>query len=128
MKTLVLLSDVFTRYDPSVLHPFSINDLWDHSLEVAALAGAIAQTTGDREQSADARLIGLLHDIGRLGLLVQVHCENAPLIDALVAETADNLRFHHAKSDQEKVRTHTSFRYQASSWTHPRKVVARLEC
>jgi DDE family transposase len=49
-------------------------------------------------------------------------------LDALVAKTADNLRFHHAKSRQEKVRTHTSFTYQAGSWTHPRKVVARLEC
>jgi hypothetical protein len=26
------------------------------------------------------------------------------------------------------VRTHTSFTYQAGSWTRPRKVVARLEC
>ena len=51
-----------------------------------------------------------------------------PVLDQQVGEIADNLRFHHAKSDQEKVRTHTSFRYQASSWTHPRKVVARLEC
>jgi hypothetical protein len=50
------------------------------------------------------------------------------VLDQHVAEIADNLRFHHAKSHQEKVRTHTSFRYQASSWTHPRKVVARLEC
>jgi Transposase DDE domain group 1 len=50
------------------------------------------------------------------------------VLDQHVAEIADNLRFQHAKSHQEKVRTHTSFRYQASSWTHPRKVVARLEC
>src|SRR5260370_41906183 len=48
-------------------------------------------------------------------------------LDALVAKTADNLRFHHAQSHQEKVRTHTSFTYQAGSWTRPRKVVARLE-
>jgi hypothetical protein len=45
-----------------------------------------------------------------------------------VAKTADNLRFHHAKSRQEKVRTYMSFSYQASSWIRPRKVVARLEC
>jgi hypothetical protein len=51
-----------------------------------------------------------------------------PVLDQQVAEIAENLRFHHATSRQEKVRTHTSFRYQASSWTHPRKVVARLEC
>ena len=49
-------------------------------------------------------------------------------LDALVAETADNLRFHHAKSSQTKLRTYTSFMYQASSWKRPRKVVARLEC
>jgi hypothetical protein len=49
-------------------------------------------------------------------------------LDALVAETADNLRFHHAKSSQAKLRTYASFTYQASSWTRPRKVVARLEC
>jgi Transposase DDE domain group 1 len=49
-------------------------------------------------------------------------------LDALVAETADNLRFHHAASNQAKLRTYASFMYQASSWTLPRKVVARLEC
>jgi hypothetical protein len=49
-------------------------------------------------------------------------------LDALVAETADNLRFHHALSSQHKLRTHASFTYQATSWTRPRKVVARLEC
>ena len=50
------------------------------------------------------------------------------VLNAIVAKTADNLRFHHAKSRQEKVRTYTSFSYQASSWKRPRKVVARLEC
>jgi Transposase DDE domain group 1 len=49
-------------------------------------------------------------------------------LDALVAETADNLRFHHAKSSATKLRTYASFTYQAGSWTRPRKVVARLEC
>jgi Transposase DDE domain group 1 len=48
-----------------------------------------------------------------------------PVLDEQVAEIADNVRFRHAKSDQ--LRTHTSFRYQASTWTHPCKVVARLE-
>src|ERR1700681_924907 len=49
-------------------------------------------------------------------------------LDAQVAETADNLRFHHAKSSQTKLRTYASLTYQAGSWTRPRKVVARLEC
>jgi hypothetical protein len=37
-------------------------------------------------------------------------------------------RFHHAKSNQAKLRTYASFFYQAGSWDRPRKVVARLEC
>jgi Transposase DDE domain group 1 len=45
-----------------------------------------------------------------------------------VAEIADNLRFHHAKSSRTKLRTYASFTYQAGTWTRPRKVVARLEC
>jgi hypothetical protein len=49
-------------------------------------------------------------------------------LDALVAETADNLRFHHAASSHAKLRTYASFMYQANSWMRPRKVVARLEC
>jgi hypothetical protein len=49
-------------------------------------------------------------------------------LDALTAETAKHLRFHHAARSQEKLRTHVSFMYQASSWPRPRKVVARLEC
>jgi hypothetical protein len=49
-------------------------------------------------------------------------------LDALVAETADNLRFHHAGSSAPKLRTYASFTYQAGSWKRPRKVVARLEC
>jgi hypothetical protein len=50
-----------------------------------------------------------------------------PAFDALMAETADNLRFHHAKSNQAKLRTFGGFFYQAGSWDRPRKVVARLE-
>jgi hypothetical protein len=51
-----------------------------------------------------------------------------PALDALMAETADDLRFHHAKSNQPKLRTYASFTYQAGSWDRARKVVARLEC
>jgi hypothetical protein len=49
-------------------------------------------------------------------------------LDVLVAATADNLRFHHARSSRTKLRTFASFTYQAGSWKRPRKVVARLEC
>ena len=51
-----------------------------------------------------------------------------PALDALVAETAVDLRLYHAMSRKPKLRTHVSFLYQAGSWRRPRKVVARLEC
>ena len=38
------------------------------------------------------------------------------VLDTLAAETADNLRFHHAMSRKAKLRTFASFMYQASSW------------
>jgi Transposase DDE domain group 1 len=50
------------------------------------------------------------------------------VLDALVAETADNLRFHHAMSSTAKLRTFASFLYKADGWRRPRKMVARLEC
>ena len=49
-------------------------------------------------------------------------------LDALVAEAADNLRFHHAMSSKAKLRSFVSLAYKANSWKRPRKVVARLEC
>jgi hypothetical protein len=36
-------------------------------------------------------------------------------LDALVAETAVNLRFHHAMSSKTKLRTYASFMYQAGA-------------
>jgi hypothetical protein len=50
------------------------------------------------------------------------------VLDALVAETANYLRFHHALVSKPKLRTYASFMYQAGNWKRPRKVVARLEC
>ena len=49
-------------------------------------------------------------------------------LDTLLAETATNLRFHHALSSKPKLRTFASVMYQAGSWSRPRKVVGRLEC
>jgi hypothetical protein len=50
------------------------------------------------------------------------------VLDALTAQAALILRCRHAMSRKPKLRTYTSFMYQAGSWKRPRKVVARLEC
>ena len=49
------------------------------------------------------------------------------VLDALVAETTNDLRLHHAAGTEEKLRCYTSFEYQAGSWSQPRRVIARLE-
>ncbi len=49
------------------------------------------------------------------------------VLDALVAETADHLRFWHALSDAPKVRCYKALDYKAGSWSGPRRVIARIE-
>jgi len=48
-------------------------------------------------------------------------------LDALVRETADNLRYRHALGCADKMRTYASFSYRAKSWSKPRRIIARLE-
>jgi putative nucleotidyltransferase with HDIG domain len=72
-RTLVLAADVFSRYNPSSLRPFSIEALWDHSRNVAETAGAVAlDQRADERVAREAALAGLLHDIGRLMLASQL--------------------------------------------------------
>ena len=49
------------------------------------------------------------------------------VLDAMVAETADHLRFWHALSDAPKVRCYKALEYKAGSWSAPRRVIARIE-
>ena len=49
------------------------------------------------------------------------------VLDGLVAKTADYLRIAHACGSKDKLRCYTSVDYQARSWSHPRRVIARLE-
>ena len=49
------------------------------------------------------------------------------VLAASVAREAEYLRVRHAFSDKDKMRGYATFMYQAGSWSHPRRVVARLE-
>ena len=49
------------------------------------------------------------------------------VLDAMVAETADHLRFWHVLSDAPKSRCYRVLWYQAGSWPTPRRVIARIE-
>jgi putative nucleotidyltransferase with HDIG domain len=72
-RTLVLAADLFSRYNPAALRPFSIEALWNHSQKVAELASLIAAEEHVEERVArDSALAGLFHDIGRLTLASQL--------------------------------------------------------
>jgi len=49
------------------------------------------------------------------------------VLDAMVAEAADHLRFWHALSDAPKSRLYKALDYKAGSWSAPRRVIARIE-
>lgn len=72
-RTLVLAADLFSRYNPNTLRPFSIEVLWEHSQAVGQLASEIAtvERAGERVIRESA-LAGLFHDIGRLMLASQL--------------------------------------------------------
>lgn len=72
-RSLVLAADLFSRYNPNSLRPFSIEVLWDHSQAVATLANEIATAQGAADRVVrEAALAGLFHDIGRLTLASQL--------------------------------------------------------
>jgi HD-like signal output (HDOD) protein len=68
-KMLVLAANIFSKFDPAALQPFSIDAVWSHSQAVGKLAGAIA-----RAEQAEQKVIehscmaGMLHDAGKLVL------------------------------------------------------------
>jgi putative nucleotidyltransferase with HDIG domain len=72
-RTLVLAADLFSRYNPNSLRPFSIEALWEHSQGVAELAARIAEAERAEERVVrESALAGLFHDIGRLTLASQL--------------------------------------------------------
>ena len=49
------------------------------------------------------------------------------VLNALVVQATDNLRFNHAAGIDDKLRAYESFEYKAKSWSRARRVVARIE-
>ncbi len=86
IRSLVLSLHIFQEYEGAKL-PFSIEELWNHSLLVAELAHKIAQHTTDNEKVMDASFMaGMLHDIGKLILAAGLPDRYAKVIQGMKDE------------------------------------------
>lgn len=80
-RSLVLLAHTFSYCDKIRAAGFSIERLWQHSLTVGALARRIArEEKASAEVTDECFLAGLLHDIGKLLLAVNMPDEYSRVI------------------------------------------------
>ena len=78
-RSLVLLAHTFSYFDKAKSTGFSLEKLWSHSMKVAGLAQQIADYEG-AEIGDETFLAGLLHDIGKLLLSVNLSDDYATVL------------------------------------------------
>lgn len=92
IKALILSTYMFSMYDENKLPDLSLNLLWEHSFRVSNIARLIAQCEGaDKEVIVQARMAGLLHDVGKL-LLASSFPDRYAKVLKMVAETNAPIR------------------------------------
>jgi putative nucleotidyltransferase with HDIG domain len=64
VQWLALSVEAFAQFETSGMLDFSVEQVWRHSLTVAAIASGIAFLEHDKTMADDAFCAGLLHDIG----------------------------------------------------------------
>jgi HD-like signal output (HDOD) protein len=73
IKTLILSVHIFTHCDMAMLRALSLHMLWQHSLVIAACAKCIIEAEGgDHSMADEAFTAGLLHDVGKLVLAINL--------------------------------------------------------
>lgn len=76
-QALVLAVPMFTKYESAACPGVAPDKIWQHSMEVAGFARAIAVRAGHTELADAAFTAGLLHDIGKLLLAANLTKEYA---------------------------------------------------
>jgi HD-like signal output (HDOD) protein len=81
IKSLVLSIHAFSQFDKSETGAFKIESLWNHSLQVARSAKRISKLEGQEPKAVEESFTaGLLHDIGKLVLAVNMPKEYTEVI------------------------------------------------
>ena len=82
IKALVLSAQVFSQFEAERLPPHLAKHLWKHSLATGAYARAIARIEDSDAQTSDhAFMAGLLHDVGKLVLAVNLFDRYSKALD-----------------------------------------------
>jgi len=73
IKALILTIGIFSKFEQKQFDHFGIETLWNHSIKTGAIAKKVADNEGaDKYLSDNAFMAGLLHDVGKLVLVVNV--------------------------------------------------------
>ncbi|NCC52806.1 MAG: response regulator [Spartobacteria bacterium] len=73
IKSLVLMSNVFTQFEDAGVDQEALRELWRHGMSVAVGARNIAWAEGmPSEEAEECFVCGLFHDIGKLILMVNM--------------------------------------------------------
>jgi putative nucleotidyltransferase with HDIG domain len=76
MKSLVLGVNAFSSFEGTKIPGISLESLWAHSLEVGSIARKICQSEDlPRAVAEEAFIAGLLHDIGKVVLAINLPAE-----------------------------------------------------
>lgn len=121
IRTLLLTLHAFSEFQPAALSNFSMHDLWQHSLATGALAERVIQTLpADSGGHGQMRMIGLLHDAGRLVLAA-----NLPESFERAYQLAANKKMSHWDAEREVFgATHAEVgAYLIGLWGLPEQIV-----
>ncbi len=89
LKTLVLCIHAFSQFEGQPTGAFSLDQLWSHSLHVAAVAKRIAQSESPSPSLAEEAFVaGLLHDAGQLVLAANLGPQYDRVLEHARAEPA----------------------------------------
>lgn len=97
IRILVLSLHVFQQFESLPVRCLSLNSLWRHSIMVATAAKrTIELETADPQAADHAFMAGLLHDVGKLVLAVNLSAEYSEVIDRAKAE---RIGLHEAETE-----------------------------
>jgi HD-like signal output (HDOD) protein len=81
---LVFSIQIFSQFDPALVKQLRLENVWDHSVNVSAWARLLSIEAKANNITADqAYLAGMMHDVGKLVLAVNMQKQYAELSEKL---------------------------------------------